>query len=340
MATRRRVIQDDGVSGRGRIASFAGRGLVVGAWIVTGLLALVVAMRLAWHDGLWLFLLANTLTPYLYLPAWAIAVGAVASRRWRLAIAAGILCAFHAHFTLLPLVRATHRPPQGPGPTLKVVSANLLMVHQNPPALADELDRLDADVYFLQELSDRWDRELERRGFWKRYPYNRRVVSEDSFGSAIASRLPVSELDVFWLAELPEMRGVLSFNGRSIELFNFHLLPPRSREYVPYFQTGVDGVLATARQLRARGGSFIIAGDFNSTPDSRLAAGMRAVSDDAWEIAGAGFGATWPNGVFPVPPIRLDHVFLSPDLAVSHVTLGTGTGSDHLPIIADIVRQR
>ena len=38
------------------------------AWGITAVLATVVAMRLAWHDGLWLFLLFNVITPYLYLP--------------------------------------------------------------------------------------------------------------------------------------------------------------------------------------------------------------------------------------------------------------------------------
>jgi hypothetical protein len=41
-------------------------------WAVTALLATVVMMRLVWHDGLWLFLLFNVVTPYLYLPAWLI----------------------------------------------------------------------------------------------------------------------------------------------------------------------------------------------------------------------------------------------------------------------------
>ena len=32
--------------------------------------------------------------------------------------------------------------------------------------------------------------------------------------------------------------------------------------------------------------------------------------DDAWELAGSGPGYSWPNGVFHLPPLRLDHLTL------------------------------
>jgi len=305
------------------------------AWAVALLLALVVLMRIVWHDGLWPFLLLNLLTPYLYLPAWPIAIGAALARRWRLTATAGLIVAFHVHWSLLPLVPRT--PPAAKGHPLKIVSANLLMVHENPPVLAAELEGLDADVYFLQEVSARWDEELERRGFWQRHPWNRRMVGEDSFGCAIAARLPVRDIEVFWLAELPEMRGVLTYEGRDVELLTLHLLPPRTGAYVPYYRQGVDGLLEIVRRLGTR--SFVLAGDFNATPDSAFAARMRPLADDVWELAGHGFGATWPNGVFPVPPIRLDHVFVSHDLTALDVALGVGAGSDHRPLVARIGRR-
>ena len=49
------------------------RSLWLLAWVIAGVLGTVVLMRLVWHDGLWLFLLCNIVTPYIYLPAWLIA---------------------------------------------------------------------------------------------------------------------------------------------------------------------------------------------------------------------------------------------------------------------------
>jgi endonuclease/exonuclease/phosphatase (EEP) superfamily protein YafD len=305
------------------------------AWAITALLATIVVMRLAWHDGLWLFLLCNVVTPYLYLPAWLILPSAALARRWRLAAASLAIVAFHCHWVLLPLLPRT--PPPTTGRTLRVVSANLLVVNETPAALAAELERFDADVYFLQELSGDWDDEFERLGFWRRYPFNRRITGEDAFGAAIASRLPIRDLEVFWSAELPQLRGVLRLDDRDVDLVSIHLLPPRTQDYTRYYHLGADALLDIVRRIGGR--SFIVAGDFNSTPDSDFATRMRDLADDAWEAGGRGFGFTWPNGMFAIPPIRLDHVFVSRDLGVRGAQVGIGAGSDHRPVVADVARR-
>ena len=66
---------------------------------------------------------------------------------------------------------------------------------------------------------------------------------------------------------------------------------------------------------------------------------MSALADDAWDTGGRGFGFTWPNGMFPYPPIRLDHVFVSRDLGVRSARVGEGVGSDHRPVVADVARR-
>jgi endonuclease/exonuclease/phosphatase (EEP) superfamily protein YafD len=311
------------------------RALWGAAWAITALLATVVAMRLTWHDGLWLFLLFNVVTPYLYLPAWLITPCAARARRWRLAALSLTIVVFHCHWVLLPLLPRS--PPATAGRTLRVASANLLVVNETAAALAAELQGLDADIYFLQELSSDWDEEFERLGFWRRYPFNQRYTGEDAFGCAIASRLPVRDIKVFWSAELPQMRGVLRLEDRDIELVNVHLLPPRTLEYTRYYHIGADALLDIVRHLGRR--SFIVAGDFNSTPDSDFATRMRDVADDAWEAGGRGFGFTWPNGMFQYPPIRIDHVFVSRDLGIIGAHVGDGTGSDHRPVVADVARR-
>jgi endonuclease/exonuclease/phosphatase (EEP) superfamily protein YafD len=303
--------------------------------VITALLAIVVSMRLVWHDGLWLFLLCNVVTPYLYLPAWLIASCAALARRWRLAASSLLIVAFHCHWVLLPLLPRS--APATTGRTLRIASANLLVVNETPGALAAELERLDADIYFLQELSASWDDELERLGFWRRYPFNRRITGEDAFGAAIASRLPVRDIEVFWSSELPQMRGVLRLDDRDVDVVCIHLLPPRTQEYTRYYHLGAEELLGIVRRLQQR--SFIVAGDFNSTPDSDFATRMRDLADDAWEAGGRGFGFTWPNGMFQIPPIRLDHIFVSRDLGVLAAQVGEGAGSDHRPVVADVARR-
>lgn len=84
----------------------------------------------------------------------------------------------------------------------------------------------------------------------------------------------------------------------------------------------------------------VVTGDFNSTPYSRFAAAMDRRDDDAWDLAGAGYGHTAPNGLFPLPPIRLDHVYVSESLTVTSAEMGIGTGSDHRPLIVEVGLRR
>jgi endonuclease/exonuclease/phosphatase (EEP) superfamily protein YafD len=307
-------------------------------WGVTLLLTLVMLLRLAWHDGTWVLQILNGFTPYIFAPTWAVAAAAALARRWRLAALAGILATAHAHWVLIPALPQTSAPTMGR--LFKVVSANLLVVNETPEILAAELSDLDADIYCLQELSARWDAELERRGFWARYPFNKRVTGENPFGSAIASRIPLRDLEVVALAELPQLRGVLTLDGREIAILNVHLLAPQSPEDLPDFRSGAARLLREVEALGPR--TFIIAGDFNATPDSDFAARMRALADDGWEVAGRGFGFgfTWPNSVFPLPSMRLDHLFVSRDLTISHMAIGVGTGSDHRPLVSTIARRQ
>jgi len=311
------------------------RALWGAAWAITALLAGFAAMRLVWHDGLWVFLLGNGLTPYLYLPVWPVAAAAVVARRKRLAALAGAIAALHAMWTVMPLLPRT--APATAGRPLRVVSANLLMVHEDPAQLAQELERLDADVYFLQELSPHWDDVLDRRGFWSRYPFNKRLTSDDSFGTAIASRFPVRDLDVFWSAELPQMRGVLRVDDRDVELLNVHLLPPRSADYVPYYRWGADELLKIVQRLGGK--TFIVAGDFNSTPDSSFAARMRGLSDDAWEAAAAASASPGPTECFRCRRCGSTTCSCHPIWVCCARPWAWAWAPDHRPIIADVARR-
>lgn len=299
------------------------------------LLASIAALRIVWHDGTWALLLANMMTPYLYLPAAPIALVAAWRRRTRLAVVATAVVFLHLVW-VGPELLSGH-PPAARGRPLKIASANLLMVHPRPAALARELAAADADVLLLQELSPRWVDALEREGLWDHYPFGDRVVREDSFGCAIVSRVPLSDVEVFELGGLPQMRAKVKVDGLDVELLDIHTLPPRLAEYVAPHRAALDGILARVRALGDR--PFVVAGDFNSTADSVFASHMERIADDGWRLAGRGFGATWPNGLFPIPPLRVDHLYMSRRLTLTKIAIGRGEGSDHRPLFATLARR-
>lgn len=301
-------------------------------WVITAPLVAVVALRFAWHDGAWPLIVANMFAPYVLAPVWLVAVPAALRRSWALAVTAGAVALYH--LTLLAPAAVPRAPAEVRGETLRVVSANLLMVHPDTDALAAELVRADADVLLLQEVSPRWVAALERHGLRASHPHGVVHAREDSFGTAILSRRPLLDVGLFPLGGLPQSRAVNALDGAPVELRNVHTLPPRRADYVAPHRGALDAIVAWAR---AQGDSpFVIAGDFNATSRSRFAADIADIAGDAWTQAGRGFGHTFPNGVFPLPPVRIDHVYLSRQLTATTIAVGEGHGSDHRPLVVEL----
>lgn len=79
------------------------------------------------------------------------------------------------------------------------------------------------------------------------------------------------------------------------------------------------------------------AAHFNATPHTRWYQRLQTERlRGAHEDRRRGLATTWPNGRAPVPPIRLDHVLVSPEVSVLDVREGVGEGSDHRPVIVDL----
>jgi endonuclease/exonuclease/phosphatase (EEP) superfamily protein YafD len=90
--------------------------------------------------------------------------------------------------------------------------------------------------------------------------------------------------------------------------------------------------------LQQYDGPQILAGDLNLPPDSAIYRKFWAGYGNAFSSAGLGFGYTeWPRvGVLRFG-IRIDHILSGPNWRPCRCWVGPGVGSDHLPLIADLV---
>ncbi len=81
---------------------------------------------------------------------------------------------------------------------------------------------------------------------------------------------------------------------------------------------------------------LVVMGDMNITPFSPYF--QQLLTDGGLRSAAEGFGwqASWPS-FFPLAGIQIDHALVNSRVAVEHFTRGAATGSDHLPIVADLV---
>jgi endonuclease/exonuclease/phosphatase (EEP) superfamily protein YafD len=107
-------------------------------------------------------------------------------------------------------------------------------------------------------------------------------------------------------------------------------MPPPAYDFYGYWNQVVP-MLTSANVPQ------VVVGDFNATQYSRVYkqlkdGGLRSAHEDR----GRGYATTWPNGLWLLPPIRIDHAFLTPDVECLGIREGRGAGSDHRPLIVDV----
>lgn len=319
------------------------------AWVALPLIYAAIAFAFLWPTDLrnthathvllsWAAFMVWTLIGHFALLGLLIAAVAALGRDRRLMLAAlplalGVLpmC-----WTFIP-----HAAPTTSGPPLRVMSANLFMVNHDTQGIIDEILAEDADVVFLQEYTEHWDRAM-KAAFATRYPYHAGETSEDSFGAAIYSKRPlIGETDLHmqlgsW--DLPQIRATIEHDGRRITLMNIHTVPTINLEYTTEHRLMVADLADTLRKMS---GPYILAGDFNFiSTTSHAQAIKQAGAEDAHDLAGFGPGLTWPvigfARYFPAPGIRIDHIYLGGGLVASQCATGHGHGSDHRPLKATL----
>lgn len=302
------------------------------AWLVIVPLLAIAGLRLVAHDATLELIVLNAMTQWLYLPAWlALGVG-LYFRRWPLVAVAGVLATAHLFWLDPRGLVATARTVPADAARRRVMSANLLMVNRDTEGIPAEVLEARPDLLLVQEVTAEWKARFESEQFKRLLPHRTAVPRDDSFGIGIYSREPIviRELD---LSGLPALRAELQLGTRSLAVFNVHTLPPRTAEYVEVWNDMMQRIAALIRRER---GPVLLAGDLNATPHARwyhelLSLDLRGAHEDR----GRAWVTTWPNGLMPYPPIRLDHFLVSPELEILDVREGQGRGSDHRPIIAD-----
>lgn len=301
-------------------------------WAAGGAL-LGLALAHAFGDDRSMPLVAlHALSPWIF--PWAAPVLAVAAvrRRWRQAVPPAVVLLAWLWWVAPPL----GRDPSAPGPTVRLVSSNVLMVNDDPSELVREVLEEQPDILIFQEFTpavrDRmaattWLTRLER-------------PADHSYGLALYSRFPLVDHEFIDLHGVDWLRAVLDVHGQQVEVWNVHTLAP----YKPSFHRGwLLQVPELARAAAEVERPLVLAGDLNLTPQHPAYDQLTEVLDDAYRRCGRAIAWTWPaNDVHLtwVPPIRIDHVLVSAHWRCAAIREGVGAGSDHRPVIADLVVAR
>jgi len=326
---------------RKRLLRIEGWTIVAGAWLLLAFSGLFPqdfeSTSAPYVFFAWMAFLVSAFRFHIGLLLAVVALGAAVARLRRMLLATAPVLLY----TLVP-VCSDYVPRAAPGesgPTVRVMSVNLLVSNTDTAGVLAEIRSARPDILLLQEYSAAWHQALNP-ALSPEYPHSVFKTGEDSFGGAVYSRFsfvgrPESDVQMGTEA-VPQFRAVVDLSGRHVAVYNIHLLPAWKFEYALEGRLEFADLLALLREETL---PVILGGDFNFTGTTPQARGLRRAGfRDAWDLAGCGHGATWPaSGPLRfLPGFRIDHVYLGPGVTCVRCVRGEARGSDHRPLVADV----
>jgi endonuclease/exonuclease/phosphatase (EEP) superfamily protein YafD len=216
---------------------------------------------------------------------------------------------------------------------LRIASINVLYANNEYSQVTEFVRRERPDAVAMMEVNAKWRRALA--GLAKDYPHRYETIGPGGRGVTLWSRLPMRDAGVLPIGvrQEPAVQATLQVQGREIRVFSVHSTWP----VAPASARRRNEQLARlAEHARAVTLPLVVVGDMNISPFSphfqQLLAegGLRSAAD------GFGWQATWPS-FMPPAGIQIDHALVNSRVAVEHFSRGSASGSDHLPIVTDLV---
>jgi vancomycin resistance protein VanJ len=207
------------------------------------------------------------------------------------------------------------------------------------------LERLVAaarpDIVLLQEWRGSEESPAFAGGTWN---------THDVHGLFLASAYPVRRATQYGYGSTGEkgliMRYELDTPAGVIHVFSLHLASPREGLAKMIHERGAAPAdLETETQLRWRqsrflarvaegiSGPVILAGDYNTPPESAIFRNLWSHYSDAFGCAGWGWGYTFMGARTMV---RIDHILTGPGWYCNACWVGPNIGSPHRPVLADL----
>jgi len=277
---------------------------------------------------------------------------------WLLALAAFAGLVFLTGARTLANTTAVEPPAPDERP-IRIVSLNIEHLFLGDKVLQAFLERENPDVVVIQEAL--WSLQ-ERR--WRRLGLTVGGAGENGFpehlkagdlgGLAVYSRFPILAVEsriiegelrpgahVFYNADREVMSLALDTGAAPLHLVVIHPDSPRTparwHNKRRYFDA-VDRVLDTLKE--ENGGNILAIGDWNSAPwstrfqETLERNGLKTAYPDGWPQTTRFFFDYRLHWILGAP---VDQFAVSDDVKVTGVRLGPDIGSDHLPLIVELV---
>jgi endonuclease/exonuclease/phosphatase (EEP) superfamily protein YafD len=216
---------------------------------------------------------------------------------------------------------------------IRVVTVNLSTLDFAAAPLLDIIRAESPDVLLLVEFTRFWEERLQELDAI--YPHRLKLPARGPFGLALLSRYELAAAKRFELTGTPAIEARVDVGAGSFTVLGVHLRPPLNRELALVRNRQLE-LLA---ELRATvSGPVMVIGDFNITPFSPFFAAWLAATGLRNAGAGRGPRFSWP-AFLPILGIPIDHCFVSEEFEVTAYRRLPAFGSDHYPVLAELVLQ-
>lgn len=322
-----------------------GRAVLIATWAYA-IVVLAVLVLIHWVGDAWW-----GVSVVLFLPRWLFVcpivvlglASALAKRRshWIFQAAIGLVVVGPLMGFSLPIQRLWTRAV--PGDRFRIVTYNVAHGLRDAEAFTRLLDREHVDFVAFQEVDESnpaldayfskgWYCD-KRRFVASRHPIIEEMPLSESFypdgrTSGRMTRVRVRtdrgvELIVASV-HLPTLRpGLLRFLKRDV---------PGLEHQIRWWREELDRAVSALSECGDT--PFLVGGDFNMPSDDASMASLRTALRFGFEDSGWGYGYTRPTRY---PWFRIDHLMASPEWSFERCWVGPDFGSDHLPVVADVV---
>jgi endonuclease/exonuclease/phosphatase (EEP) superfamily protein YafD len=226
------------------------------------------------------------------------------------------------------------QPAESPGPSLRLLVANVLMDNRDAARLLAQIREANADVVVLTEPDAWWAAQVQ--AVHDRYPHRIEVPQPDTYGMIVLSRLPLLDPEVKRLIEpdIPSVHTAIELDNQRVALRFVHPKPPAPQEAKTTEERDAELVMV-GREVKRLGMPAIVAGDLNDVAWSQTTRLFQRVSSTLDPRRGRGFFSTF-HARYPFLRWPLDHIFHTEHFTLERIERLGPNGSDHFPMFLSL----
>ncbi|MFC4932874.1 endonuclease/exonuclease/phosphatase family protein [Massilia sp. GCM10023247] len=222
---------------------------------------------------------------------------------------------------------------------IRILTANVLTPNRNTDGLIALIREHRPHVFVTLETDAWWQERLDV--LEDDYRYSMKCPLDNLYGMHVYSRLPLEDEAIQFLVEddIPSMHALVVLpSGRKVRIHFLHPAPPSPTEHDESTERDAE-LLVVAKSVAGLDTPVIVAGDLNDVAWSRTTRLFRKISGLLDPRVGRGMFNTfhadywflrWP----------LDHLFHSRHFTLSFIRRLPSFGSDHFPVLVELVYDR